>query len=114
MLQIRKVEIAHLEGDYFYVSNGLKHGEEVVTSPLKGAADGMKVSLQGSVAPGRSMKTQGRNGEQKQGTGRGMKKQKAGKQEWQKPTTSKVPAGSGEEAKRQRPRNQNKPEQEGS
>ncbi|MEC8222597.1 MAG: hypothetical protein VX020_01905, partial [SAR324 cluster bacterium] len=114
LLQIRKVEIVHLEGDYFYVSNGLKHGEEVVTSPLKGAADGMKVSLQGSSTPGRSMKTQGRNGEQKQGTGRGMKKQKAGKQEWQKPTTSKVPAGSGEEAKRQRPRNQNKIEQEGS
>ena len=114
LLQIRKVEIVHLEGDYFYVSNGLKHGDEVVTSPLKGAADGMKVSLQGSGPPGRSMKTQGRNGEQKQGTGRGMKKQKAGKQEWQKPTTSKVPAGSGEEAKRQRPRNQNKIEQEGS
>ena len=114
LLQIRKVEIVHFEGDYFYVSNGLMHGEEVVTSPLKGAADGMKVSFQESGAPGRSMKTQGRNGEQKQGTGRGMKKQKAGKQEWQKPTTSKVPAGSGEEAKRQRPRNQNKIEQEGS
>jgi Membrane-fusion protein len=114
LLQIRKVEIAHMEGDNFYVSNGLKHGEEVVTSPLKGAADGMKVSLQGSGTPGRSVKTQGRNGEQKQGTGRGMNKQKSGKLEWQKPTTSKVPAGGGEEAKRQRPRNQNKPEQEDS
>ena len=60
------------------------------------------------------MKTQGTNGEQKQGTGLGMNKQKSGKQEWQKPTTGKVPAGSGEKAKRQRPRNQNKPEQEGS
>ena len=114
MLQIRKVEIVHLEGDYFYVSNGLKHGEEVVTSPLKGAADGMKVSLQGSGPPGRNMKSQGTNGEQKQGTGRGMNKQKSGKQEWQKPTTEKLPAVSGEEAKRQRPRNQNKPEQEDS
>ena len=103
-----------MEGDYFFVSNGLKHGEEVVTSPLKGAADGMKVSLQGSGAPGRNMKSQGTNGEQKQGTGRGMNKQKSGKQEWQKPTTEKLPAGSGEEAKRQRPRNQNKIEQEGS
>ena len=43
-----------------------------------------------------------------------MNKQKSGKQEWQKPTTSKVPAGRVEEAKRQRARNKNKPEQEGS
>jgi len=43
-----------------------------------------------------------------------MKKQKSGKQEWQKPTREKLPAVSGEEAKGQRPRNQNKPEQEGS
>ena len=43
-----------------------------------------------------------------------MNKQKSGKQEWQKPTTEKLPAVSGEEAKVQRPRNQNKLEQEDS
>ena len=58
LLQIREVEIVHLEGDSFYVSKGLKPGEEVVTSPLKGAANGMKVSFEGSGTPGRSMRGQ--------------------------------------------------------
>ena len=89
LLQIRKVEIVHLEGDSFYVSKGLKPGEEVVTSPLKGAANGMKVSLQGSGTPGRSMRAQKKKGDQGQITDHGMNKQKSRKKKWQQETKGK-------------------------
>ncbi len=50
-LEIRTVEIAHIEGDNAYISAGLEPGDKVVTSPLKGVANGLKVRLAGKTAP---------------------------------------------------------------
>ena len=44
-LEIRPVKIAHLEEDSFFVAKGLDAGEQVVVSPLKGAANGLKVQI---------------------------------------------------------------------
>ena len=47
-LKIRPVKIAHLEKDSFFVAKGLEVGEQVIVSPLKGAADGLKVQISDS------------------------------------------------------------------
>jgi multidrug efflux pump subunit AcrA (membrane-fusion protein) len=42
-LIFRAVEVARLDFDGAVVRNGLKHGERIVVSTLKGVSDGMRV-----------------------------------------------------------------------
>ena len=44
-LHIRNVKIAHLDLDSVYLSGGVKKGEKVIISPLKGASNGLKIRI---------------------------------------------------------------------
>ncbi|MBC8259036.1 MAG: HlyD family efflux transporter periplasmic adaptor subunit [SAR324 cluster bacterium] len=46
-LQVRTVRIAHLDFDNVYLSNGVKPGEKIIISPIKGAANGLKIRVVG-------------------------------------------------------------------
>lgn len=46
-LQVRTVKISHVDFDNVYISGGVNPGEKIIISPVKGAADGMKVQLSG-------------------------------------------------------------------
>ena len=46
-IQVRTVKIAHVDFDDVYLSGGIRIGEKIITSPVKGAANGMKVQLAG-------------------------------------------------------------------
>ena len=46
-IQVRTVKIAHIDFDDVYLSGGIRIGEKIITSPVKGAANGMKVQLAG-------------------------------------------------------------------
>lgn len=50
-LQIRAVEIAHQDGDTVFLRSGLDAEARVIVSPLKGAADGLKVREAGRGPP---------------------------------------------------------------
>ena len=41
------MKIAHVEFDDVYLSGGVSPGEKIITSPVKGAANGMKVQIAG-------------------------------------------------------------------
>ena len=47
-LELRNVEIAHQERDAVYLSSGVDAGERIITSPLKGAANGLKLRVEGA------------------------------------------------------------------
>ena len=49
-MNFRKVKVARAEGDRVVVESGLEEGEQVVTTPLRTATDGMKVRTADSVA----------------------------------------------------------------
>ena len=46
-IQVRNVKIAHVDFDDVYLSDGVSPGEKIIISPVKGAANGMKVQLAG-------------------------------------------------------------------
>ena len=46
-LEIRKVKIAHIDLDNVYLSGGIEMGDKIITSPIKGAAKGLKIRIQG-------------------------------------------------------------------
>ncbi len=46
-LQIRNVKIAHIDLDNVYLSGGVKIGEKIIISPIKGASKGLKVRVFG-------------------------------------------------------------------
>ncbi|MDP7621031.1 MAG: hypothetical protein QGH27_03615, partial [SAR324 cluster bacterium] len=46
-IQVRTVKIAHVDFDDVYLSGGVSPGEKIIISPVKGAANGMKVQLAG-------------------------------------------------------------------
>ena len=46
-IQVRTVKIAHVDFDDVYLSGGVRIGEKIIISPVKGAANGMKVQLAG-------------------------------------------------------------------
>ena len=46
-IQVRNVKIAHVDFDDVYLSGGIRIGEKIITSPVKGAANGMKVQFAG-------------------------------------------------------------------
>jgi len=46
-IQVRTVKIAHVDFDDVYLSGGVASGEKIITSPVKGAANGLKVQLAG-------------------------------------------------------------------
>ena len=46
-IQVRTVKIAHVDFDDVYLSGGIRIGEKIIISPVKGAANGMKVQLAG-------------------------------------------------------------------
>ncbi len=50
-LQIRTVEVAHQDGDTVFLSSGIEADARVIISPLKGAADGLKVREAGRGPP---------------------------------------------------------------
>jgi len=50
-LQIRTVEVAHQDGDTVFLSSGIEADARVIISPLKGAADGLKVREAGREPP---------------------------------------------------------------
>jgi len=56
-LQIRRVQIAHLDQDNVFLSGGIKPGEKIIISPIKGAADGLKLRLTGLEKMGWKKKT---------------------------------------------------------
>lgn len=66
-LEIRPVEVAHIDQEKVFVTKGLKAGELLITSPLKGAANGLKLKIAGA------KKNEGKKG------GKGSKKKRAGK-----------------------------------
>ena len=47
-LQVRRVQIAHIDQDNVYLSGGVKQGERIIISPIKGAANGLKIRLDGN------------------------------------------------------------------
>ena len=44
-LRFREVDVGRIQGDEVIVSDGLQHGERVVTTPLKAVTDGMSVRV---------------------------------------------------------------------
>lgn len=46
-LIIRNVNIAYIDLDNVYLSGGIKPGEKIIVSPLKGAANGLKIRISG-------------------------------------------------------------------
>ena len=46
-LEVRRVKIAHLDQDNLYLSGGVKPGEKIIISPIKGAANGLKIRIAG-------------------------------------------------------------------
>ena len=46
-LQIRNVKIAHIDLDNVYISGGVKIGEKIIISPIKGASKGLTVRVFG-------------------------------------------------------------------
>ena len=46
-LEIRTVKIAHIDLDNVYLSGGIEIGDKIIISPIKGAANGLKVRFQG-------------------------------------------------------------------
>ena len=50
-LQIRTVEVAHQDGDTVFLRSGIEADARVIVSPLKGAADGLKVREAGRAPP---------------------------------------------------------------
>ena len=46
-LEVRRVKIAHLDQDNIYLSGGVKPGEQIIISPIKGAANGLKIRIAG-------------------------------------------------------------------
>ncbi len=49
-LEIRPVEVAYIDKDEVFISKGLNDGDQLITSPLKGAAPGLKVRIEGEAA----------------------------------------------------------------
>ena len=47
-LEVRRVKIAHLDQDNIYLSGGVKPGEQIIISPIKGAANGLKIRIAGN------------------------------------------------------------------
>ena len=46
-LQVRNVKIAHIDLDNVYISGGVRIGESIIISPIKGASNGLKVRIAG-------------------------------------------------------------------
>ena len=46
-LQVRNVKIAHIDLDNVYLSGGVRIGEKIIISPIKGASNGLKVRIAG-------------------------------------------------------------------
>lgn len=46
-LKIRNVKIAYIDLDNVYLSGGVKPGEKIIISPVKGAANGLKIRISG-------------------------------------------------------------------
>ena len=44
-LRIRSVKVAYIDLDNVYLSGGVKRGEKIIISPIKGAANGMKIKF---------------------------------------------------------------------
>ena len=44
-LKIRNVKIAHIDLDNVYLSSGVAPGEKIIISPIKGAANGLKIKV---------------------------------------------------------------------
>jgi len=59
-LQIRNVKIAHIDLDNVYLSGGVKIGEKIIISPIKGASKGLKVRVFGDKKIGAEKITKGR------------------------------------------------------
>ena len=47
-LQVRNVKIAHIDLDNVYLSGGVRIGEKIIISPIKGASNGLKVRISGA------------------------------------------------------------------
>ena len=47
-LRVRRVQIAHIDQDNVFLSGGIKPGERIITSPIKGAANGLKIRIAGN------------------------------------------------------------------
>ncbi len=59
-LKIRKVKIAHIDLDNVYLSTGIGPGEKIIISPIKGAANGLKIKLSKDINDTKDMKYGGR------------------------------------------------------
>ena len=46
-LEIRPVEVAYVKKEEVFIAKGLREGEKLITSPLKGAAPGLKIRVAG-------------------------------------------------------------------
>jgi len=46
-LQVRNVKIAHIDLDNVYLSGGVRVGEKIIISPIKGASNGLKIRITG-------------------------------------------------------------------
>lgn len=54
-LEVRRIQIAHLDQDSVFISGGLKPGEKIIITPIKGASNGLKLRFP-------SKKTRGEDG----------------------------------------------------
>jgi hypothetical protein len=77
-LQVRRVQIAHLDQDNVFISKGIKPGERIIISPIKGAANGLKIRIAGNskksgkqIIDGNKNKWQGHEGKRKRPEGQG-------------------------------------------
>ena len=67
------MKIAHLDQDNIYLSGGVKPGEQIIISPIKGAANGLKIRIAG----GEKIRKKG-NGRRKQLSGERKRQIKLG------------------------------------
>ena len=59
-LKIRNVKIAHIDLDNVYLSSGVAPGEKIIISPIKGAANGLKIKLSKDINDAKEIKYGGR------------------------------------------------------
>ena len=59
-LKIRNVKIAHIDLDNVYLSSGVMPGEKIIISPIKGAANGLKIKLSEDINDTKEIKYGGR------------------------------------------------------
>ena len=80
-LRVRRVQIAHIDQDNVFLSGGIKPGERIITSPIKGAANGLKIRIAGNT---KELGKQGEEGNKRKWKRQGKRKEGGMNGSWKK------------------------------